>query len=104
MFAANLPLARIELDSYTKLPRRDALIVTLDDGEGLAELAAARLIALGYTNVRLFDRGLTGWIEAGGEVFIDVNVPSKAFLPLRLFHLIVPAQTTPELGLDLGEL
>ncbi|ATE60693.1 rhodanese-related sulfurtransferase [Thauera sinica] len=79
LFAANLPLARIELDAYAKLPRRDAPIVTLDDGEGLAELAARRLRALGYTNVAVFDGGVEGWRAAGGELFRDVNVPSKAF-------------------------
>ncbi|MBN2437382.1 MAG: rhodanese homology domain-containing protein [Deltaproteobacteria bacterium] len=79
LFAANLPLARIELDAYTKLPRRDVSIVTLDNGEGFAELAARRLIALGYTNVGVLSGGITGWREAGGELFRDVNVPSKAF-------------------------
>lgn len=79
LFAANLPLARIELDAYTKLPRRDVTMVTFDAGEGLAEQAAERLGALGYTDVACFDGGLEAWKAAGGEVFIDVNVPSKAF-------------------------
>ena len=35
--------------------------------------------ALGYTDVALLAAGLDGWIRAGGEVFQDVNVPSKAF-------------------------
>ncbi len=34
---------------------------------------------LGYANVALLDGGLEGWTRAGGEVFRDVNVPSKAF-------------------------
>lgn len=79
LFAANLPLARIELDAYTKLPRSDVPIVTFDAGEGFAELTAERLIELGYTDVSVFAGGLEGWRRAGGEVFIDVNVPSKAF-------------------------
>jgi rhodanese-related sulfurtransferase len=79
LFAANLPLARVELDAYTKLPRRDVPIVTLDGGEGFAESAAERLRALGYSDVGPFDGGLGAWRAAGGEVFIDVNVPSKAF-------------------------
>ncbi|WP_250517607.1 rhodanese-like domain-containing protein [Caballeronia sp. INDeC2] len=79
LFAANFPLARIELDAYSRLPRRDVPIVLLDDGEGLAARAAARLAELGYTNVALLAGGLDGWIRAGGEVFRDVNVPSKAF-------------------------
>lgn len=79
LFAANLPFARIELDAYTKLPRRDVPIVTFDGGEGLAERAAARLTELGYGDTAVFDGGLEAWRAAGGEVFIDVNVPSKAF-------------------------
>lgn len=79
LFAANLPLARIELDAFSKLPRRDAPIVTFDAGEGLADKAAEKLVALGYTDVAVFDGGLAAWRAAGGEIFSDVNVPSKAF-------------------------
>ena len=79
LFAANFPLSKLELDAYTRLPRRDVPIVLLDAGEGLAARAADRLTALGYTQVALLAGGLDGWIRAGGEVFRDVNVPSKAF-------------------------
>jgi len=79
LFAANLPLSKIEFDAYGKLPRRDVPIVTLDDGEGFAQLAAERLIALGYPDVSVFAGGVTAWKAAGGEVFKDVNVPSKSF-------------------------
>ena len=79
LFAANLPLSRIEIDAFSKLPRKDIPIVTLDDGEGYAQLAAERLIALGYRDVSLFAGGVASWKAAGGEVFKDVNVPSKSF-------------------------
>jgi rhodanese-related sulfurtransferase len=79
LFAANLPLSKIEFDSYGKLPCKDVPIVTLDDGEGFAQLAAERLLALGYHDVSIFEGGVTAWKEAGGEVFKDVNVPSKSF-------------------------
>lgn len=79
LFAANVPLSRLELLAYTKLPRKDVPIVTLDSGEGLAEIAARRLTAMGYTDVAVFKGGIAGWKTAGGELFIDVNVPSKAF-------------------------
>ncbi|OXH83596.1 sulfurtransferase, partial [Burkholderia multivorans] len=39
----------------------------------------ATFARLGYTDVRLLDGGLAGWQAAGGELFIDVNVPSKSF-------------------------
>ncbi|TCF97356.1 sulfurtransferase, partial [Paraburkholderia strydomiana] len=79
LFAANLPLSRLELDAPVRLPRRDVPIVVLDDGEGLANRAAERLAGLGYTRVALLEGGLQGWRKAGGELFQDVNVPSKAF-------------------------
>lgn len=79
LFAANFPFSHLELNAYTRLPRRDTRIVTLDDGEGLATRAALRLRALGYTNVGVLAGGVRGWREAGGELFQDVNVPSKSF-------------------------
>ena len=79
LFAANLPLSRIEIDAYAKLPKKNTPIVTLDDGEGSAQLAAQRLVNLGYTDVSVFEGGVQGWKAAGGELFKDVNVPSKSF-------------------------
>jgi rhodanese-related sulfurtransferase len=79
LFAANFPLSRIEVDALSKLPRKDVPIVTLDDGEGYSELAAQRLIELGYLDVSILKGGVTAWKAAGGEVFKDVNVPSKSF-------------------------
>jgi rhodanese-related sulfurtransferase len=79
LFAANLPLSRLELDAYARLPRRSVPVVVLDNGEGLAALAAHRLTVLGYTNVSLLQGGLQGWRDAGFELFRDVNAPSKAF-------------------------
>ncbi|KUM34216.1 rhodanese-related sulfurtransferase [Pseudomonas sp. EpS/L25] len=79
LWAANLPLSRLELEAWARLPRRDVAITLYDDGEGLAERAAERLQALGYTDVALLEGALAGWRASGGELFIDVNVPSKAF-------------------------
>ena len=79
LFAANLPLSRIEVDAFGKLPKKSVPIVTLDDGEGDAQLAAQRLLKLGFTDVSIFEGGVKGWKAAGGEVFKDVNVPSKSF-------------------------
>ena len=79
LWAANLPLSRLELEVWARLPRRDVRVVVFDAGEGLAERAAQRLRELGYTNVHLLAGGLAGWRDAGGELFRDVNVPSKSF-------------------------
>lgn len=79
LFAANLPLGRIELEAFERLPRWEVKIVLYDDGEGLAQRAAERFEALGYTDVNLLEGGLAGWAAAGLELFRDVNSYSKAF-------------------------
>jgi rhodanese-related sulfurtransferase len=79
LFAANLPFGRLELDAWRRIPRLTSQVVIYDDGEGLAERAAQQLQAMGFTDVSLLAGGLEGWREAGGELFIDVNVPSKSF-------------------------
>lgn len=81
LWAANLPLSRLELDVWRRIPRRDTLIVLYGEhaGDDLVARGAARLAALGYTRVHRLAEGLAGWIAGGGEVFRDVNVPSKAF-------------------------
>ena len=79
LFAVSLPLGRIELKVLDLVPRLDAPVVLTDDGGGLVERAEARLAALGYSDIARLEGGLEGWRAAGGEVFIDVNVPSKAF-------------------------
>lgn len=95
LFAANLPASKIELEAFTRIPRRDTFIVVYDDGEGLAEPAARRLQKLGYTQVSLLARGLQGWRDAGGELFIDVNVPSKSF-----GELVEAERHTPSLAAE----
>ncbi|HEX7984458.1 MAG TPA: rhodanese-related sulfurtransferase [Duganella sp.] len=105
LFAANLPYGRIELDAYAKLPRRDVPIVVLDGGEGLAVSAASRLRQLGYTDVSLLAGGVAGWQAAGGELFRDVNVPSKAFGELVEAKRHTPSLSAPEVQalIDSGE-
>jgi len=82
LFAANLPLGRIEADAWTRLPRLDTFLVVYGNalnGEDIALPAARTLRRMGYTQVHLLSGGLQGWQDAGGEVFRDVNVPSKSF-------------------------
>src|SRR5438046_9817679 len=57
LMASCLPLSRLELIAPGLLPRRSAPVVVCDDGEGLAERAAARLIAGGYTDVSGLEGG-----------------------------------------------
>ena len=79
LFAANLPLGRIEADAWVRIPRLSTRIVVYDNGEGLALPAARTLQRMGYAHVQLLAGGLKGWQDGGGELFRDVNVPSKSF-------------------------
>jgi rhodanese-related sulfurtransferase len=79
LMAACVPLSRLELLVDACIPRRSARVVWCDDGEGLAQRAAARMAALGYTDVAVLDGGLTAWEAAGYRIYSGVHVPSKAF-------------------------
>lgn len=80
LFAINLPLGRIEERVGALLPRRDVAVVLYDDGDdSRIRRALPLLAALGYRRVSRLEGGLAGWRASGGEIFIDVNVPSKAF-------------------------
>jgi rhodanese-related sulfurtransferase len=81
LWAANLPLSRIEIEAHRRIPRSDTVVVVYGthDGEDLAPRAAWVLAAIGYTRVHRLDGGLDAWRAAGGELFRDVNVPSKSF-------------------------
>lgn len=98
LWAANFPLSKIELEAWTRIPRRDTRIVVYGehDGEDLAPRAAARLRELGYTDVSLLDGGLAAWIAAGAEVFRDVNVPSKSFGEVVEARRHTPSLSAPE--------
>ncbi|WP_420146453.1 rhodanese-like domain-containing protein [Sphingobium sp.] len=79
LFAAQIPLRRIDEEVRWRIPRLATPIIVYDNGEGLARKAAVRLEGLGYTDVRELEGGLSGWRDAGYELFEDVNSYSKAF-------------------------
>lgn len=80
LFACCVPLSRLELLIDDLVPRRGTPTVVMDGGQGrLALRAAARLQALGYSDVAVLEHGIEGWRAAGFELFSGVNVPSKAF-------------------------
>ena len=96
LFAANFPAGKIEMEAWRRIPRRSTPVVVYDNGEGLAEPAARTLQQMGYTDVALLAGGLQGWRDAGGEIFIDVNVPSKAFGELVEAQRHTPSLTAEE--------
>lgn len=79
LFAACVPLGRLEVLLDDMVPRRSVRTVWCDDGEGMAEAAAQRMTALGYDDVAVLEGGVTAWENAGFPVYSGVHVPSKAF-------------------------
>ncbi|GAB6854365.1 rhodanese-like domain-containing protein [Asaia astilbis] len=97
LFAVNIPLSRLDLYIGALIPRGNAPIVVYDDGEGYASRALPLLAALGYGDVSVLEGGLEGWRASGGEIFIDVNVPSKAFGELVEHERQTPSLPAEEL-------
>src|SRR4051812_25102030 len=99
LFATPLPYSRLELDIAPLVPRKSARIVLCDDGAlGVAELAAKRLQAAGYSDVSVLDGGTRAWKEAGYTLFSGVNVPSKLFGELVEHEYHTPRVTVTELA------
>src|SRR3954462_12399910 len=74
LFATPLPYSRLELDIGALVPRKSARIVLCDDGElGIANLAAQRLEAIGYSDVAVLDGGTQAWRSEGYTLFSGVN-------------------------------
>ncbi|WP_312665194.1 rhodanese-like domain-containing protein, partial [Pantoea sp. CTOTU49201] len=96
LFAVNIPLSKLELELLDRIPQRATAITLYDGGEGLAQTAAERIAAQGYSNVALLADDLAGWQAAGGELFIDVNSPSKAFGELVEHHNHTPSLSADE--------
>ena len=99
LFAASFPLGRLEVEVFDRLPRRSVPIVVYGDGRADAEVAIWRLRSLGYLDVSALAGGLPGW---DGELFRDVNAPSKAFGELVEATAGTPAVDAAELRALLG--
>lgn len=95
--ASCVPLSRLEIMADDLVPRRDTRVVWCDDGEGLADAAATRMTALGYTNVSVLQDGLAGWEAAGYRIYSGVHVPSKAFAEVVEHEAHTPYVTAEEL-------
>jgi len=97
LFAAQLPLDRIELEAPVRVPRRDTLIVLYGE-EGEAERGKQKLQQIGYSRVALLRDGLGAWRAAGYELFEDVNSYSKAFGELVEARRHTPSLSAEEVG------
>jgi len=95
--ASCVPLSRMEMMIKMLIPRRDTRVVWCDDGEGLANLAAERMAALGFTNVSVLDGGVSAWQSADYQVYKGVHVPSKAFAEVIEHEVGTPWITAEQL-------
>jgi rhodanese-related sulfurtransferase len=99
LFATPLPYSRLELDVGALVPRKTVRVVVCDDGvHGVAERAAARLQAAGYTDVAVLEGGTAAWAAAGHALYKGVNVPSKLFGELVERTCHTPHVTVTELA------
>lgn len=106
LWAASLPLSRLELRAAALIPRRSARVIVIDqDGGQVAQLAARRLFDFGWKNLAVLEGGIEGWRRAGYEIFSGINVPSKAFGELVEHQRDTPRIKPAELKrrLDQGE-
>ncbi|SCK25962.1 Rhodanese-related sulfurtransferase [Variovorax sp. HW608] len=98
-YAVPLPFSRLELDIWRLVPRNSVRCVVYDSGAhdsfDVARRAAARLEALGWTNVCVLEGGTRAWQAAGYALFAGVNLPSKSF-----GELAEHAYRTPRISAD----
>jgi len=96
LLAVSLPYSRLELGIGQLVPRHACRIVLVDGGDGIAERAAGRLAALGYTGLQVLSGGIAAW-RAQYPLFPSTNVPSKAFAEIVEHDYGTPAITAAEL-------
>lgn len=100
--AVPLPFSRLELDIARLVPRRLVRCVVCDGGDastaGVAQRAAQRLAALGYSNVSVLQGGTQAWKDAGYVLFAGVHVPSKSFGEMAEHAYHTPSISADELA------
>src|ERR1700686_2150069 len=97
LLAVSAPYSRLELTIGRLVPRHSCPLVLIDDGDGVADKAARRLMALGYGSVHVLAGGVDAWSAAGHPLFPSTNVPSKAFAEIIEHKFGPPAISAPEL-------
>ncbi|MDR8763883.1 rhodanese-like domain-containing protein [Burkholderia multivorans] len=95
IFSTNLAHERLEVEAIRALPRATVPIVLIADNDEAAAQSAARLQALGYTDISVMQGGLAAWQRAGLPLYAGFNVRSKAFAE-RVGHV----KQTPSLDFE----
>lgn len=93
--AVNCPYSGLEHNVVQLVPRLHTPIILLDSGDGIAEMAAAKLSDMGYRAISFVSGGISAWQEAGFTLFKGVNLPSKT-----LGELVEELWRVPHLDAD----
>lgn len=80
------------------VPNKAVRVVLYDNDDGLADLAAARATALGYTDVFVMAGGAPAWGTAGFTLYEGVNLPSKTFGELLEIERHTPRKSPEEVA------
>jgi rhodanese-related sulfurtransferase len=100
LLSSCVPLSQLELMIGDLVPRLGTKIVVVNEGAadiyGLDERAAVRLHELGYTDVAILEGGISGWSDAGFELFSGVGSYCKAFGEWIAKNYHTPYVTAPE--------
>ncbi len=97
LFAVPCAYGDLEAEAVRLVPSRRVTVILLGEGgpDDVAQRAARRLVALGYSDVRPLAGGAPAWAAAGHPLYAGVNVPSKTLGEL-LEHERHPRTLAPE--------
>ncbi len=96
-FAVSLPYSRFEPGLPALVPNPAVRLALCDGGDGVAERAARRAEAMGYSNISVLSGGVESWRGAGYTLYAGVNVPSKTFGELVEHERHTPSVTAQAL-------
>jgi rhodanese-related sulfurtransferase len=105
LFATNLPADRLDAELDRFVPRRVVRTVLVDDGTGLAQSAAARLSAAGWSDIHALQGGIPAWIDGGLDGLPTFDTPGVPFVTKVRDEKGTPVVTAAELKVlrDKGE-
>jgi len=98
LHAVSLPYSRLELGVAALIPRAGTTIIVMDDGEGVAEMAVGRLVAMGYRDVSALDGDLAACEAVGFTLFKGEGVLSKTLGELAEEVGELPSVTPAEMN------
>lgn len=75
--SVHCPYSDFEQNLARLVPNTQTPIILMDDGDGVAPLAAQRAKVMGYSHLEVLEGGAPAWSAAGYTLYKGVNLPSK---------------------------